>query len=611
MSLRKRYALLTMLFIVLLGSIFVFVRLTREEVRINRRRAQHDWKELGLLFQSQQALLQIEWAIANTGSAVDWPRLANATQHFHNLSEELWEHANDSPSDGPGETIEIQSATNLLTLAGRLRKLAATTPPTEQDGFEAMHREATELLAQAARSSRDFFDGAWVEFSSAQHEIRESEVALENAILRATTAIVLLLIIAWGAFSVWLVRPLDRLHRLVREFGSGAGDLRDVPGVNSRTEVGDLTRSFVAMAQANRYFTDDLEKRVAERTLQLEQSERRLRELLDRLPDALALVDPAGVPLACNARYRELMQGEEKSPLGRLMAEPPTPAGYHPWTAPNEERRLLVIERLPLDPRQADDVGDSSLVLEYIRDVTRQQALEALLARSHRLAGLGRLSAGIAHEINNPLTSIAFCAEGLLKRLSNQPPLEDSGTFRDYLTTIRDEVFRCKEITEKLLDLARPREDKPSEVEMSRYVEDLARLVHHMAEQRGVQVETEAAAGISSVTPPRALRQIGLNLVLNAIEACGSGGRVVLRALRGVDGAVLVQVQDNGCGIAPNDLEHLFEPFFTRRPDGVGLGLFVCQSLAEALGGRLEAQSGGTGLGSTFTLVLPPSASVA
>jgi signal transduction histidine kinase len=234
------------------------------------------------------------------------------------------------------------------------------------------------------------------------------------------------------------------------------------------------------------------------------------------------------------------------------------------------------------------------------------------LLASSRMASVGYLAAGVAHEINNPLAIITGFAERALRS-----PHIDPGA-AETLRVICEEAFRCKDITGKLLALSRPDAHElgdapqPSAVDpvpLADLCRELVRQVAELpvAEGRTVSV-VEETAGVAPRGRSGELRQVALNLLINALEATPTGGSVTLTVSRVGDSAVL-SVADTGSGIAAEDLPRIFEPFFTRRRDGarpgLGLGLPLAQTIVESHGGSISAASGGAGAGATVTVTLP------
>ncbi len=241
------------------------------------------------------------------------------------------------------------------------------------------------------------------------------------------------------------------------------------------------------------------------------------------------------------------------------------------------------------------------------------------LVRSERLASVGFLAAGVAHEINNPLASIAFCSEALEARLGDLlrqlrslgRGSEDAEVFAKYLKMIQEESFRCKNITERLLAFSRSGEPRREMTDLRGLVQSVLDVTQHLQNHRGKRITFEVAdrapgSTIQAWVNAEEIKSVVLNLVVNALESMGEGGHLVIRlALQG-DRAEL-RFSDNGCGMTQDVLENIFEPFFTRSRTGkgTGLGLTISHRIITQHGGEIEAASGGPGQGSTFTVRLP------
>ena len=214
------------------------------------------------------------------------------------------------------------------------------------------------------------------------------------------------------------------------------------------------------------------------------------------------------------------------------------------------------------------------------------------LVQQEKLAGIGRLAAGVAHELNNPLGVILGYTK-LLKNRAQGEQAEDLGI-------IEEEALRCQHIVESLLDLARPRAFVDQRVELRKLCDDVVQRLREAGPLAGVEVLVSGDGQVNG--SPERLHQVASNLVRNAAEAAGKGGHVRVAITAG-PGAVQLAVSDDGPGIPADARSRLFEPFFTTKASGTGLGLAVSQAIAHAHGGRIEAANGASG-GAVFTLWL-------
>lgn len=230
------------------------------------------------------------------------------------------------------------------------------------------------------------------------------------------------------------------------------------------------------------------------------------------------------------------------------------------------------------------------------------------LVRSERLAGVGFLAAGVAHEINNPLASIAFCAEALENRLNSMldPEKPDSKVIHNYTRMIQEEAFRCKSITEKLLDFSRCNDIQRERTDLVSLVQGVVEMVRHMGKYRNKQILFQPREAVLAHVDAQEIKQVVLNLVVNALDSMESNGTLRID-LRYSHGMAEMTFADNGCGMPAEVLENIFEPFFTRRKTGkgTGLGLSITHRIINQHHGEISATSPGEGLGSTFSVRLP------
>jgi signal transduction histidine kinase len=254
-------------------------------------------------------------------------------------------------------------------------------------------------------------------------------------------------------------------------------------------------------------------------------------------------------------------------------------------------------------------LNDMTERFEEIRDdLDRQVQLRTReVIRSEQLASVGFLAAGVAHEINNPLASIAMCAESLESRLEGVATDDgEAKIVKRYLELIQNEAFRCKGITEKLLDFSRLGEVRRQATALVALVADVADMLRHVGRFAGRSIEIDEGPDVLVMVNPQEIKQVVLNLLVNALDSVDETGHVRVGVRRSGTEAMLTII-DDGCGMTEEVLEHLFEPFFTRRRSGqgTGLGLSIVHRIVGDHGGRIAAMSAGTGQGSTFRVMLP------
>jgi PAS domain S-box-containing protein len=245
-------------------------------------------------------------------------------------------------------------------------------------------------------------------------------------------------------------------------------------------------------------------------------------------------------------------------------------------------------------------------IVEVWRDISDRRAAEARLAESHRLASLGLLASGFSHELNTPLATVLTCVEGILRGAPADGPVAPADWERvsESASVAREQVLRCRGITQHFLRLSRGQPSPADIVDLHAVAAAAARLVEPTARAQGVSIEVEPPAGAARAWADEAdLQHAVVNLLLNAVQACRGAGRVVLSVAAGP--ATHIRVTDDGCGIAPEHRQRIFEPFFSLRNGGTGLGLFLSLNFVRRWGGDIEVESA-PGTGSTFEVRLPP-----
>jgi signal transduction histidine kinase len=250
--------------------------------------------------------------------------------------------------------------------------------------------------------------------------------------------------------------------------------------------------------------------------------------------------------------------------------------------------------------------GDEGLKL--VRAALEGKREREGLQRAARLADIGQLAAGVAHEINTPLASIALRAESLLKA-AGDPRLAAIDSFKNfprYLKTIEEEIFRCKRIIGALLDFSRARRPEVRDTDLNALAEKARDLVGHRMRQKQVELALALHPGLPHVSADDGqMRQVLLALLINALDATEPGGSITLSTRTEGEGRVALTVADTGSGIAPENLDKLFTPFFTTKPvgQGTGLGLSTCHGIVAEHGGEIRVDSA-PGSGTRMTVVL-------
>lgn len=348
--------------------------------------------------------------------------------------------------------------------------------------------------------------------------------------------------------------------------------------------------------------------------------------VLDALPVSLYVVDQNYRIVTWNRRREEGVQGIprdaavgrdvfnvlEKYPEGRLRQE--FERAFRTGRIERIEQQTIADDGSTLHwlvskvPMKRADTEEVTHVITVGEDVTmRVEAVQAA-SRAEKLAAVGRLAAGVVHEINNPLATIAACAEALEQRIDEGAfDLSDAADdLTEYLGLIKSEAFRCKTITTGLLDFSRVRPGDRAPIDLGDVVRSAANLISHQKRGDGISITVNIAPDLPPVNANGGqLQQAVIALATNAIDAMPNEGKLEFRVFSESNRAV-IEVEDNGAGIPPENMSKIFEPFFTTKEvgKGTGLGLAVCYGIVSEHGGRLTVRSN-VGKGTTFGIFLP------
>ncbi|MGO9118545.1 MAG: sensor histidine kinase [Desulfomonilaceae bacterium] len=249
------------------------------------------------------------------------------------------------------------------------------------------------------------------------------------------------------------------------------------------------------------------------------------------------------------------------------------------------------------------------LINEYRKARDQNRILEEQLAKAQKLAPVDELSAGVAHEINNPLGIISQEVQ-LIKDILTTGTTEqfkENVDLNDSVNEISLQVDRCKEIVNKLLSFARDMKPVIQRVELNALIDNIAALVKKEATAKQIRIYTKFQSGLPTVySDPPLLRQIILNLLVNATQAIDGSGEITISTNTGNNGTIEIAVEDTGCGIPEENLDKIFTPFFSTKTSkqGSGLGLAFCRGIIEKLGGSISVVSE-IGKWTIFTVRIP------
>ncbi len=348
---------------------------------------------------------------------------------------------------------------------------------------------------------------------------------------------------------------------------------------------------------------------------------RQLADVVNHAMDSVVICDQAGHILYANAAARQAYSIDDRMtrveqaeaiglPEDRMAEVIDKVMNGQPWNGElsvsgnGEGQRVHLVSLFRLDEFR----GHAPALVSIGRDLTQRKELEQKLRHSQKLAAVGELAAGVAHEINNPMASIQSQI-GLARDLITMPDqtIADEKEILSCLDDVGRQVQRCSRIVESLLRFSRPSEPRLVPVDLNETVEEAIQFTRSLRRMKSVEVSFEPGTNLPTVlSDPHGIQQILVNLLINAADALQHQGKISITACRSGADQVVVQVRDSGGGIDPQHVERVFEPFFTTKSpnEGTGLGLSISYGIAQSLGGSLELHPQPQG-GTCATLTLP------
>ena len=363
-----------------------------------------------------------------------------------------------------------------------------------------------------------------------------------------------------------------------------SGALRWVPGATLWVHLA----AFAATALLSGWLSEQLRttgERLAASQSDLADATALHEEIVQSVTSGLLTVDATGRITFLNRAGEQLTglaaAAVRGQPVARLFPGFSDDArrGETGWVAPSGKARILGFTRFPLAGARGGARGEAVI----FQDLTELRALEETVRRSERLADLGRVAAGLAHELRNPLASMSGCVE----LLQGAPGLGQEQ--ERLLGIVLKEAARLDHLVGRFLAYSRPAAPQLASTDLAQVAGEVADALQQDPAVAGVALERDLQPATIACDPDQ-LRQVLWNLLLNAVQALGPAGGTVRLATEAEAGGARLTVADDGPGIATDDLDHLFAPFFSRRPGGTGLGLATVHQIVEAHRGEVRVE---------------------
>jgi nitrogen-specific signal transduction histidine kinase/HAMP domain-containing protein len=406
-----------------------------------------------------------------------------------------------------------------------------------------------------------------------------------------------------GAFWSLVSRPLGRLSSLFKGIAEGTEPLKQNLPTTSDDEIGDLTQSFNRMTRHLYSAQEDLQK-----------SAETLRSIFEGISDPLALVNPNCTLEITNHAYREWMSkgrsavftkecGSERCDadtmcpvcyLQKVSDEKMAVSEY--WEG--EDGRYYYVHFYPV----FDGNGNVLKAVHYVKDITDKRLMEEKMRSAEKLAAVGQLSAGIAHEINNPLGGIRLCFNNLTAMQM------DDDTRKMHIDTINSGLERIQAIIRQLLDFSQKSSLSIAPISVNRLIDNVLKLTEYLISKKGIKVIKKLKPDAPEImVDPNKMEQVFLNLILNAVQSMDAGGGSLTIETLCDSSFCSISFEDSGAGIPEDVIPHIFDPFFTTKTvgEGTGLGLSVSKSIVQQHNGEILVET--SEKGAKFTVKLPVS----
>jgi len=482
----------------------------------------------------------------------------------------------------------------------------------EEGRGRALMQQVREHMARFDRLEQDALNDALADMT-------RSRKSLVARVLWGIALVFVLTVLALQLIARSITGPLIGLAKSVRS--SDGLVPADVPVLSRQDELGELTRVMGAMSRQVREHLASVQANQAElRALNenLVASEEKYRSIVDHAP--FGIFSTSGMTVTFSNRYNRALAGLNPDDTSE-------PDAFRQWIHPDDRDRVLreyaaavagdrpyetvfrflhrdgsvrkvLSRRIPIRNKE----GQTTMYQGFNIDITALDDMQQQLSRAERLATLGQVAAGIAHEIRNPLVGIGSTAALL------RDEIDPSDEKRADLDIILNETRRLDRIVNQIIDYARPRDLMPTTWPVEGIVDEVLKLLDTRLETQRIAIVRSCQRGLAVYADRDQIKQVLLNLCHNSLDAMSAGGELRIAAghsARAGHPGVFLEIKDTGSGIAQKDLAQVFQPFFTTgKHHGTGLGLAICRNIAEAHGGDITLTSE-PGCGTTARLWLP------
>jgi PAS domain S-box-containing protein len=507
--------------------------------------------------------------------------------------------------DSSGKTI-LSSSGNTPQLAGTIK--------SSQGILYSQNGSTSYISALYPLKKYDTQTDSWsLVVEEPVREAFEVTTKLRNYIIITILFSAIALLVLANIMTKLITRPIKKL--VLKTQSAAEGDFVQDISIESRDEIGSLAASFnILLSNLKSMMSQVLE--VSGEIASLEEIRQYVDRFFENIPSAIITADVSGTITSINNTACKILGCEKEAVLGKNIFEENIPAQIdqvvdlmkqgleneavhikHILKVKNTESKEIPV--MMNTSIQKDSSGKILGVIAAFRSVEEIKKFEESMVRARNLASIGELSAGMAHEIRNPLTSIKGYAQFIKLELGEDSPLSED------INIIISEVDRLNGILDRFLTFARPRQPKLENCNVNDIIKDIVKLLGMNNVPENIVIQTELEPLPDTAVDQEQIEQAFLNVAINAVQAMKNGGKLTFGTHYDPgEKVVVINISDTGPGIPSESLEEIFEPFFTTKPKGTGLGLAITSTIIESHKGFIEVKTIPE-QGTVFTIKLP------